>query len=94
MIDGDRPAASAATSVVTLYGRNGCHLCEEARAGLVGLRRAGARFELREVDIEGNDELLRRMLETIPVIEVDGEAACELLFDADAVLARLDTLSR
>lgn len=81
-------------SVITLYGRPGCHLCEEARAELLALRGAGARFELAEVDIESDDELLRLMLERIPVIEVDGEPACELLFDADAVLARLDTLSR
>jgi hypothetical protein len=80
--------------VVTLYGRQGCHLCEEARAGLLELRRRGARFELREVDIEGDEALHRRMLELIPVIEVDGEPTCELFLDEDAVLARIDTLSR
>lgn len=79
--------------VVTLYGRDECHLCEQARSGLLALRRAGARFELREVDIDTDDALHRRLLETIPVIEVDGEVACELFFEPDAVLARLDTLS-
>jgi len=81
-------------SVVTLYGREGCRLCEEARHGLIGLQRGGARFELLEVDIESDDQLHRELLELIPVIDVDGVRACELYLDADAVLAALDTLSR
>lgn len=80
-------------SVVTLYGRAGCHLCEEARAGLTELLATGADFELREVDIEGDPELHRRMLESIPVVEVDGRQVCELFLDVDAVLAQVDTLS-
>ena len=80
--------------MVTLYGRPGCHLCEAARTGLLELRSRGARFELREVDIEGDEALHRRMLELIPVVEVNGERACELFLDEDAVLARIDTLSR
>lgn len=89
-----RDSAAAGLSLVTIYGRDGCHLCAEALEGLHRLREQGARFELREVDIEGDEELHRRLLELIPVIEVDGARACELIFDADAVLARLDTLSR
>jgi hypothetical protein len=81
-------------SVVTLYGRPGCHLCDEARAGLEALAADGARFELREIDIEGDPRLHRELLERIPVIEVDGQRACELFLDADAVLALLGTLSR
>lgn len=80
-------------SVVTLYSRPGCHLCDEAREQLEQLRGRGARFELREVNIEADDKLHRRMLELIPVVEVDGERACELIFDQNAVLARIGTLS-
>jgi glutaredoxin len=80
-------------SVVTLYGRPGCHLCDEARSGLLRLSRDGVAFELREVDIEGDDRLHRELLELIPVVEVDGHRACELFLDADAVLAHLGTLS-
>ena len=50
------------------------------------------RFELVEVDIESNERLLREMLEKIPVVEVDGELASELVLDADALRARLDTV--
>jgi hypothetical protein len=79
--------------VVTLYGRPDCHLCDEAREELVELRRRGAAFELAEVDIEGDEELHRELLEKIPVIEVDGQRVSELFLDPDAVLASLDTLS-
>ncbi len=83
----------SAISVVTLYSRPGCHLCAEARERLERLRERGARFELREVNIEDDAGLHRRMLELIPVVEVDGERACELLLDEGAVLARTGTLS-
>ncbi len=73
-------------AVVTLYGRPGCHLCDEAREQLLALA-AGARFELREVDIESDDRLLAAYLERIPVVEVDGREVSELVLDRDAVRA-------
>jgi hypothetical protein len=78
-------------SVVVLYGRDGCHLCDLAREELLAMRRAGASFELREVDISGDDRLHRELLELIPVVEVDGARVSELILDADAVRARLAT---
>ena len=45
---------------LVLYARPGCHLCDEARAGLEALLADGARFELEEVDIESDDALHRR----------------------------------
>jgi glutaredoxin len=76
-------------ATVTLYSRDGCHLCEQARSGLLSLRDEGSRFELVEVDIEGDERLLREMLERIPVVEVDGRRACELFLEPDAVRALL-----
>ena len=78
-------------AVVTLYGRDGCHLCDEAREGLERLLREGVGFELREVDIELDERLHRELLERIPVVEVDGVRVSELWFDRDAVLTRVDT---
>jgi glutaredoxin len=77
---------------VVLYSRPGCHLCEEALEALVALRDDGYRFELLEVDIESEESLLRRMLERIPVVEVDDEPVSELVLDEAAVRARLDTV--
>jgi glutaredoxin len=75
---------------VIVYSRPECHLCAEAVQALIALRDRGYRFELHEVDIESEELLLRRMLERIPVIEIDGVVASELVLDEAAVRARLD----
>jgi hypothetical protein len=78
---------------VRLYARSDCHLCDEARAGLESLQADGVVFELEEIDIESDDQLLSRYLERIPVIELEGEVVGELWLDSDGLRARLDTLS-
>lgn len=77
---------------VTLYGREGCHLCDEAKDGLLGLRAEGSEFELIEIDIESDRDLLRKYLERIPVIEIQGQEVCELGIDHTALRARLASL--
>jgi glutaredoxin len=77
---------------VTLYSRPECHLCDRAREAILGLRDRGAEFELREVDIEGDDELHKRYMERIPVVAVDGDLVSELELDLDALRSRLDTV--
>jgi glutaredoxin len=81
-------------SEVTLYSRPGCHLCSEALEAIVGLHSEGYRFTLREIDIDSDEQLLRRLLERIPVVELDGEVVSDLVFDANALRARLDTVGR
>lgn len=61
-------------------------------AAIVALHGEGYRFQLREVDIESEELLLRRLLERIPVVEVDGEIVSELIPDITALRARLDTV--
>ncbi len=79
-------------TVVTVYSREGCHLCEEAIEEIVAIHDEGRDFELREVDVESDELLLRRMLERIPVVEVDGVVVSELILDATELRARLDTV--
>jgi len=79
-------------ATVVVYSRPGCHLCEEAISQIVALHERGYRFELHEVDIESHDLLLRRYLERIPVVEIDGSVVSELVLDRDAVTAKLDTV--
>jgi glutaredoxin len=74
---------------LVLYGRPGCHLCDDARAAL---ERIGHPFE--EVDIEADDELLRRYLERIPVVALDGEELFDFFVDEDALRARLEARVR
>jgi glutaredoxin len=74
-VDGDRVN-------VVLYTREGCHLCDEARERILALRDADGGFELREIDIDTDDKLHARLLERIPVVEVDGDIVAELNVDA------------
>jgi glutaredoxin len=69
-------------TVVTLYTRPGCHLCDEAREVILSLRKPETSFELREIDIESDPGLHARYLERIPVVEVNGEEVAELHVDA------------
>lgn len=78
-------------NVVTLYGREGCHLCDEARDVLEALR-ARAAFELEEVDIESDPALHARYLERIPVVAVDGEELSDFFVDAEGLLRKLGAL--
>ena len=75
-------------SVVTLYGRPGCHLCDDAREALERVR-AELPFTLHEVDIEADDALLRRYLERIPVVSLDGEELFDYHVDETALRSRL-----
>jgi glutaredoxin len=77
-------------TLVTVYSRRECHLCEEAIAALVALHGDGYRFELREVDIDSDELLLKRLMEKIPVVEVDGEVVSELVLDVPSIRRVLD----
>ncbi len=73
---------------VTLYGRAGCHLCDDARAALLRLREQ-LPFRLVERDIEEEEALLRAYFDRIPVIAVDGREVCEYWLDEDRLRAQL-----
>jgi glutaredoxin len=77
---------------VVVYSRPGCHLCEEAIDAIVSLYEEGYRFELHEIDIESDELLLRRHLERIPVVEIDGREVSELILDRAGVRGMLDTV--
>ena len=69
---------------IDLYGRPGCHLCDDARTQLTVLRDELG-FALIEHDIEADDDLHRRYLERIPVVVLDGEHLFDFFVD-EAVL--------
>lgn len=69
---------------LVLYGRPGCHLCDEARTVL---QRVGHPFE--EIDIDSDDALLRRYLERIPVVALDGEELYDFFVDEPDLRARV-----
>ncbi len=69
---------------VTLYGRPGCCLCDDAREVIERVRERVA-FELEERNIERDDALLRRYLERIPVVAIDGREAFELFVEESSL---------
>lgn len=67
-----RTKKKADERVVTLIGKPGCHLCDDAREVVRGVcAETGASFE--EKDITRDEELHRAYWEQIPVVLVDGE---------------------
>ena len=77
-------------SVVTVYSKPDCHLCDEAMDVLRALQ-AELSFELRELDISTEDALLHAYFERIPVVAVDGEEVCEYFVQETLVRERLES---
>ena len=76
-------------TVVTLYGKPGCHLCDDAKAAIEQVR-ADREFELKEVDISIDPGLFRQYGERIPVVAVDGEERFEFFVDPAELTRSLD----
>jgi glutaredoxin len=74
---------------LVLYGRPGCHLCDDARAVL---ERVGEPFD--EVDIETDEALHAALLERIPVVALDGEDVFEFFVDENVLRELLDRVNR
>ena len=75
---------------VVLYGKPGCHLCEEAREVVIGVRERQP-FDLEEVDVSTDPELHRRYGERIPVLALDGDELFEFHVEADELARRLQS---
>lgn len=66
--------------VLTLYTRPGCHLCETMLEQLQPFIEQYP-IEVQLVDIDSDDELLRRYAIKIPVLALDGETLCQYQLD-------------
>jgi glutaredoxin len=71
-------------SRLVLYSRPGCHLCDDAR---VVLQRIGVPFD--EIDIESDEELLKRYVERIPVVALDGQDLYDFFVDEQDLRRRV-----
>ena len=78
-------------TVLTLYGKPGCCLCDDAKAAIESVR-ARRPFELREVDVSTDPVLHARYGERIPVLELDGEALFEYVIEPEELRRMLDTV--
>ena len=70
---------------LTLYYREGCHLCETMLQALRGLQsRLG--FELTRVDIDRDPDLRQRFDEWVPVLYYRERELCHYYLDARSVV--------
>ncbi|MFE0703964.1 glutaredoxin family protein [Streptomyces sp. NPDC058872] len=75
--------------LVTLIGKPGCHLCDDARGVIAAVcAETGASWE--EKDITRDEELHRAYWEQIPVVLVDGEQHTFWRVDAGRLRRALD----
>ncbi len=74
--------------LVTLYTRQGCCLCDEAKAVILAAR-SHASFDYQEFDIDLDPELLRRYNDEVPVIEINRVKAFKYKVDMKELLKKL-----
>jgi glutaredoxin len=75
--------------LVTLYGKPGCHLCDDARE-VVERVRARLPFELEEVDVSVDPALHREYGDRIPVLALDGVELFEFHVEEAVLVRQLD----
>ena len=83
-------------AIVTIYTRPGCHLCDEAKAGIM---RAGltGEFIVEEINIDEDPSLSERYGSDIPVVFINGIKAFKHKVDAadfERKLRRLADMER
>jgi len=74
--------------VLTLYYREGCHLCEVMLQALRGLQ-PQLGFELQLVDVDRDPELVQRYDEWVPVLCLGEREICHYRLDEQALRAAL-----
>jgi glutaredoxin len=72
---------------VTVYTRQGCHLCEDAIAVVRDVAGDRARIEL--IDIDSAPDLRERYTVRVPVVAVDGVEIAEYQVAAEQLEAAL-----
>jgi glutaredoxin len=84
----DGRVAVASPLDVTMYMREGCHLCEAAKAVMTPvLAECGAK--LHEVDIDDDPKLLERYTNDVPVIFVGSQFLAQHRVDAERLRRQL-----
>ncbi|QYM74652.1 glutaredoxin family protein [Leucobacter luti] len=86
------------TVKLTLIGKPGCHLCDDAREVIAGVRAdaasRGVNTELEELDILQDPALARKYAEHIPVVQIGGKQHAIWRVDAVRLTAAIDKAAR
>jgi thiol-disulfide isomerase/thioredoxin len=73
--------------LLTVYGREHCHLCQDMLAALQELK-LGYPFKLEVVDVDSDSDLQSRYGQRVPVLMVGNREICHYHLDLNA-LARI-----
>jgi hypothetical protein len=80
---------ASARRTLTLFGRDGCHLCEDALALIEASRPRLPPFRLEVIDIDLDQRLHDVYFERIPVLALDGRELCEYFVEEETLLDAL-----
>ena len=58
-------------TTITIYSRQGCHLCNDAQKTLESMREE-LKFEIEVIEIDEDAELIKLYSDQVPVIHIDG----------------------
>lgn len=83
------PASATARPRVVLYGKPGCHLCEDMHT-LVAAQLKGTGVAVTEMDITRDLALFERLRHDVPVLEIDGREVARHRIDEAALRSALE----
>ena len=69
--------------LLTVYGREHCHLCQDMIAVLQELR-SRYPFHLEVIDVDSDSDLQSRYGPRVPVLTMEGEEVCHYHLDVNA----------
>ncbi|HKE01353.1 MAG TPA: glutaredoxin family protein [Planctomycetota bacterium] len=75
---------------VTLYGRKGCLLCDEARRTIERVARRSA-LEVEEIDVDADPDLRAELDAEVPVVELDGREIARHRLSEERLVRALET---
>ena len=76
-------------TVVTIYSRENCHLCDVALEALKSVE-AELGFKIEKIYIDQDPDLVRRYGEEVPVIHIDGKHHDMFRVDLDRFRSSLE----
>jgi glutaredoxin len=76
-------------TVVTIYSRKSCHLCDVALESLESVQ-SELDFEIEKIYIDGNSDLVSKYGEEVPVIHIDGKHHDMFRVDLDRFRSSLE----
>ena len=79
-------------TTLTLIGRDGCHLCDDARAVVTEVLADFPSVTMTEVSIDDDEALRAEYWEQIPGVMLDGKVHNFWRIDTDRLRAKLVTL--